>query len=219
MASPRYSKPPRRACSARILCDGAGHFVSELICKSPHSLDLAIRPSRNHSISPCGRGHELSGDRYQCKVMSFLEAWEERNGRMEIDVARVLGLATRAASHSGARRLSSSTGTSSVRARRGSAGTSPPLDLPGIWRPELRPTLRWCRPGWARQAARRKAQRKHGYVRVRARAQRRPYAVDVVGLRAVDAWIGPFRRCWESKRGALATEIAGGKRVRRGHRQ
>lgn len=60
-----------------------------------------------------------------------------------------------------------------------------------------------------------KVLRESGFARVRAQAQRRLYSVDAAGLQAVDAWIGQFRRFWEPKLDALATEIARGKRERR----
>jgi len=61
-----------------------------------------------------------------------------------------------------------------------------------------------------------KVLRESGFARVRAQAQRRLYSVDVVGFRAADAWLGQFRSFWEPKLDALATEIARGKRKRRG---
>ena len=59
-----------------------------------------------------------------------------------------------------------------------------------------------------------KVLRENGFSTVRAEAQRRLYAVDIAGLRAVDSWIGQFRNFWEPKLDALATEIARGKRER-----
>jgi DNA-binding transcriptional ArsR family regulator len=61
-----------------------------------------------------------------------------------------------------------------------------------------------------------KVLRESGFARVRPEAQRRLYSVDAAGLQAVDAWIGRFRSFWEPKLDALATEIARGKRERRG---
>ena len=61
-----------------------------------------------------------------------------------------------------------------------------------------------------------KVLRESGFARVRAEAQRRLYSVDVAGLQAVDAWIGQFRTFWEPKLDALSTEIARGKKERRG---
>ena len=61
-----------------------------------------------------------------------------------------------------------------------------------------------------------KVLRESGFARVRAEAQRRLYSVDAAGLQVVDAWISQFRSFWEPKLDALATEIARGKRKRRG---
>jgi DNA-binding transcriptional ArsR family regulator len=61
-----------------------------------------------------------------------------------------------------------------------------------------------------------KVLRENCFARVRADAQRRLYSLDPAGLQAVDAWIGQFRNFWEPKLDALATEIARGKRERRG---
>jgi DNA-binding transcriptional ArsR family regulator len=61
-----------------------------------------------------------------------------------------------------------------------------------------------------------KVLRENGFARVRAEAQRRLYSVDGVGLQAVNNWVGQFRGFWEPKLDALATEIARGKRERRG---
>jgi DNA-binding transcriptional ArsR family regulator len=61
-----------------------------------------------------------------------------------------------------------------------------------------------------------KVLRESGFARVRADAQRRLYSVDATGLQAVDEWVGRFRIFWEPKLDALATEIARGKRERRG---
>jgi len=61
-----------------------------------------------------------------------------------------------------------------------------------------------------------KVLRESGFARVRAEAQRRFYSVDAAGFQAMDAWIGQFRNFWEPKLDALATEIARGKRERRG---
>ncbi len=60
-----------------------------------------------------------------------------------------------------------------------------------------------------------KVLRESGFARVRADAQRRLYSVDAAGLQMVDAWLSQFRRFWEPKLDALATEIARGKRERR----
>ena len=60
-----------------------------------------------------------------------------------------------------------------------------------------------------------KVLRESGFATVRADAQRRLYAVDPAGLRAVADWVGGFSRFWEPKLDALATEIARGKKARR----
>ena len=61
-----------------------------------------------------------------------------------------------------------------------------------------------------------KVLRENGFARVRAEAQRRLYSVDPAGLQAVLGWLDQFSRFWEPKLDALATEIARGKRERRG---
>ncbi len=57
--------------------------------------------------------------------------------------------------------------------------------------------------------------RDHGFARVRADGARRLYAVDPAPLRAVDEWLGPFRRFWTQRLDALETELARGRRQRR----
>ncbi|WP_344832105.1 metalloregulator ArsR/SmtB family transcription factor [Actinocorallia longicatena] len=61
-----------------------------------------------------------------------------------------------------------------------------------------------------------KVLREHGFASVRAVGTRRMYAVDPAPLREVDEWIGRFRRFWTPHLDALATEIARGKKERRG---
>jgi len=61
-----------------------------------------------------------------------------------------------------------------------------------------------------------KVLRESGFARVRADAQRRLYSVDGVGFQAVNKWVEQFSAFWEPKLDALATEIARGKRERRG---
>jgi DNA-binding transcriptional ArsR family regulator len=61
-----------------------------------------------------------------------------------------------------------------------------------------------------------KVLRENGFAQVRAEAQRRLYSVNPAGLRAVLGWIDQFSSFWEPKFDALATEIARGKRERRG---
>ncbi|WP_131737938.1 ArsR/SmtB family transcription factor [Actinomadura roseirufa] len=54
-----------------------------------------------------------------------------------------------------------------------------------------------------------------GFAAVRAEGTRRLYSVDLAPLREVDAWLAPFRRFWEPRLDALATELARGRRARR----
>ncbi len=57
--------------------------------------------------------------------------------------------------------------------------------------------------------------RENGFVTVRADGARRLYAVDTAPLQDVDAWLDRFRRSWDQRLDALATELARGKRDRR----
>jgi DNA-binding transcriptional ArsR family regulator len=57
-----------------------------------------------------------------------------------------------------------------------------------------------------------KVLRDNGFASMRADGQRRLYAVDSRPLREVDEWLATFRQFWTPKLGALATEIARGKR-------
>ena len=61
-----------------------------------------------------------------------------------------------------------------------------------------------------------KVLRDSGFASVRAEGTRRVYAVDARPLAEVDAWLDRFRRFWAGPLDALATEIARGKRARRG---
>ena len=58
--------------------------------------------------------------------------------------------------------------------------------------------------------------RENGFATVRAEGTRRLYAVDHGPLREVDVWLEGFRRFWTPHLDALATELARGKRARRG---
>lgn len=60
-----------------------------------------------------------------------------------------------------------------------------------------------------------KVLRESGFAGVRVEGTRRLYALDPAPLRDVDAWLDPFRRFWEPRLDALATEIARGKKARR----
>jgi DNA-binding transcriptional ArsR family regulator len=56
--------------------------------------------------------------------------------------------------------------------------------------------------------------RHSGFVHVRVDGPRRLYSIDPAPLQAVDAWLDNFRRFWEQRLDALATEIARGKRAK-----
>ena len=57
--------------------------------------------------------------------------------------------------------------------------------------------------------------RENGFATVTEEGTRRIYALNASGLEEVDHWLAPFRRFWEPKFEALATEVARGKRKRR----
>jgi DNA-binding transcriptional ArsR family regulator len=56
--------------------------------------------------------------------------------------------------------------------------------------------------------------RESGFATVRSEGTRRLYSVQAAPLKEVDALLEKFRRFWEHKLDALATEIARGKRAR-----
>jgi DNA-binding transcriptional ArsR family regulator len=58
--------------------------------------------------------------------------------------------------------------------------------------------------------------REHGFAVVRPEGTRRLYAVGGDALRDVDAWLDRFRQFWAPPLDALSTEVARGKRARRG---
>jgi DNA-binding transcriptional ArsR family regulator len=60
-----------------------------------------------------------------------------------------------------------------------------------------------------------KVLRESGFATVRIDGPRRIYTMDAAPLREVDNWLAGFRRMWEPRRDALATEIARGRRKRR----
>ncbi len=60
--------------------------------------------------------------------------------------------------------------------------------------------------------------RDNGFTTVRADGTRRLYAVDHRALRDIDEWLNHFRRFWTPPLEALATELARGRRERRGAR-
>ncbi len=61
----------------------------------------------------------------------------------------------------------------------------------------------------------RKVLRDSGFATVRADGTRRLYAVATGPLVEIDEWLDQFRRFWDQPLGALATELARGKRHRR----
>ena len=63
-----------------------------------------------------------------------------------------------------------------------------------------------------------KVLRESGFATVRAEGTRRVYTVEARPLAEVDAWLNQFRRFWDPRLEALATEIARGKRARRTRR-
>ncbi|MCW2926463.1 MAG: ArsR family transcriptional regulator [Thermoleophilia bacterium] len=56
--------------------------------------------------------------------------------------------------------------------------------------------------------------REQGFATARAVGTRRIYAVDAEALREADAWLAPWRRFWNQRLDALATEVARGARSR-----
>jgi DNA-binding transcriptional ArsR family regulator len=56
--------------------------------------------------------------------------------------------------------------------------------------------------------------RESGFATVRAEGTRRLYAVDAAPLREVDVWLDRFRRFWNQRLDALATELVRGRRER-----
>ena len=57
--------------------------------------------------------------------------------------------------------------------------------------------------------------REAGFARSRADGPRRLYSVQAGPLQDIDRWLAPYRRLWEPRLDALATEIARGRRARR----
>ena len=60
-----------------------------------------------------------------------------------------------------------------------------------------------------------KVLRDSGFASVRAQGTRRLYAFEPGAMQEVDAWLDRFRRFWEHKLAALATEVARGKKARK----
>jgi DNA-binding transcriptional ArsR family regulator len=61
-----------------------------------------------------------------------------------------------------------------------------------------------------------KVLRDSGFATVRIDGSRRLYSVDAAPMQEVDRWLARFRVFWPRKLDALATEIARGKKKRRG---
>jgi DNA-binding transcriptional ArsR family regulator len=57
--------------------------------------------------------------------------------------------------------------------------------------------------------------RENGFATVRAEGSRRLYAVDAAPLQSVEEWLAPYRKFWNQRLDALATELERGKRDRR----
>ena len=60
-----------------------------------------------------------------------------------------------------------------------------------------------------------KVLRESGFASVRVDGSRRLYSMQPTSLQAVDAWLQRFKKLWEPRLEALATEVARGKRQRR----
>lgn len=78
---------------------------------------------------------------------------------------------------------------------------------------ELAALLPIARPGVSRHL---RVLREAGLVEVRKEAQRRVYALRPEPLVEVDEWLGRYRGLLEQRLDALHTEVARGKRERRG---
>jgi DNA-binding transcriptional ArsR family regulator len=59
-----------------------------------------------------------------------------------------------------------------------------------------------------------KVLRDSGFATVRIDGARRLYTVDAAPMKEVDTWLDQFRRFWERRLDALATEVARGKRAK-----
>ncbi|MGZ9810325.1 ArsR/SmtB family transcription factor [Pseudoroseicyclus sp. H15] len=59
--------------------------------------------------------------------------------------------------------------------------------------------------------------REAGFATVTPEGARRIYTLDPAPLAEVDAWLGRFRAFWEPKLSAIETEVARGKKARRGN--
>ncbi len=59
-----------------------------------------------------------------------------------------------------------------------------------------------------------KVLRENNFATVRVDGTRRIYSLEPGGLEEFDQWLAPFRRFWEPKFDALATEVARGRKKR-----
>ena len=80
---------------------------------------------------------------------------------------------------------------------------------------DLAAMLPIARPGVSRHL---RVLREAGLVEFRQEAQRRVYSLRLEPLAEIDEWLGRYRALWEQRLDALHTEIARGKRERRGNR-
>jgi DNA-binding transcriptional ArsR family regulator len=78
---------------------------------------------------------------------------------------------------------------------------------------DLAALLPIARPGVSRHL---RVLRETGLVEVRQEAQRRVYSLRAEPLAEVDEWLGRYRAFWQQRLDALHTEVARGKRERRG---
>jgi DNA-binding transcriptional ArsR family regulator len=78
---------------------------------------------------------------------------------------------------------------------------------------DLAAMLPIARPGVSRHL---RVLRETGLVQVRQDAQRRVYSLRAEPLAEIDEWLGRYRAMWEQRLDALHTEVARGKRERRG---
>jgi len=60
-----------------------------------------------------------------------------------------------------------------------------------------------------------KVLRESGFANVTVSGAKRIYAIDATALSEVDEWLSQFRQYWGPRFGALATEVARGKRKRK----
>ena len=60
-----------------------------------------------------------------------------------------------------------------------------------------------------------KVLRENRFANVRIDGARRIYSLEPDGLKDIDQWLAPFRRFWEPKFAALASEVERGKKKRK----